>query len=47
MQQAILNWKKTQAALLRLEQLWRTFMFQTIPGTRRRKPLSKKVMGTI
>ena len=47
MKKAIANWKKTQEALLRMEQLSRTLMFQTIPGTTRRKPLSNKVMGTI
>ena len=47
MAEAIANWQKVQAALLRMQQLSRTLMFQTLPDTRRRKPLTKKVMGTI
>jgi hypothetical protein len=47
MEKAIANWQKTQATLLRMEQLSRAMMFQTLPDTRRRKPLSMKVMGLI
>lgn len=47
MKNAIANWQHVQAILLRMEQLSRAFMFQTLPDTRRRKPLSKKVMGLI
>jgi len=47
MVEAVANWQKVQATLLRMQQLSRTLMFQTLPDTRRRKPLSKKVMGTI
>jgi hypothetical protein len=47
MKKAIANWQKTQATLLRMEQLSRTMMFKTLPDTRRRKPLSMKVMGLI
>jgi len=43
---AIRNWHTVQATLLQMEQLSRTLMFQTLPDTRRRKPLSKSVMGT-
>jgi hypothetical protein len=46
MKQAIANWQKLQEILLRMEQLSRTVMFQTMPDTRRRKPLSPKAMGT-
>ena len=45
MKKAIANWQKTQALLLRMEQMSRTIMFQTLPDTRRRKFLSKNVMG--
>ena len=47
MKEAIANWREVQATLRRMEQLSRQVLFQTIPGTRRRKPLSRKVMGTI
>jgi hypothetical protein len=47
MKKAITNWQKTQETLVRMEQLSRAMMFQTLPDTRRRKPLSKKVMGLI
>jgi cyclopropane fatty-acyl-phospholipid synthase-like methyltransferase len=45
MKKAIANRQKAQALLLRMEQMSRTIMFQTLPDTRRRKPLSKNVMG--
>ena len=45
MKKAIANWQKAHAILLRMEQMSRTIMFQTLPDTRRRKPLSKNVMG--
>ena len=47
MKKAIRNWQEVQSILLRMEQLSRSVMFQTVPDTRRRKPLSPKVMGTI
>ena len=46
MKKAIANWQELQKTLLRMEQLSRSVMFQTVPDTRRRKPLSPKVMGT-
>ena len=45
LKKAIQNWRKVQATLLQMEQLSRALMFQTLPDPRRRKPLSKKVMG--
>jgi hypothetical protein len=45
MKKTIANWQKAHAILLRMEQMSRTIMFQTLPDTRRRKPLSKNVMG--
>ena len=47
MVKAVANWQNIQATLLRMQQLSRTFMFQTLQDTIRRKPLSRKVMGTI
>ena len=45
LKKAIQNWRKVQATLLQMEQLSRALMFQTLPDPRRRKPLSKNVMG--
>ena len=47
MKKAIANWREVQETLRRMEQLSRQILFLTIPGTRRRKPLSKKVMGLV
>ena len=47
MKEAIANWREVQETLRRMEQLSRQILFQTIPGTSRRKPLSKKVMGLV
>lgn len=45
MQEAIDNWRQVQAILTRMEQLSRQIIFTTLPDTRRRKPLSEKVLG--
>lgn len=47
MKKAIDNWRTTQDILVRMQQLSRAILFETMQGTRRRKPLSPKVMGTI
>ncbi|MBC8097214.1 MAG: hypothetical protein H7Y43_15525 [Akkermansiaceae bacterium] len=47
LQQAIENWKKTRKIIKRMQQLSREEIFTTLPGTKRRKPLSKKVLGII
>lgn len=47
MTQAIGTWQKTKQILKRLQQLSREEIFTTLPGTNRRKPLSKKVLGLI
>ena len=47
MKDGIANWKKVQNILRRMEQISRSVMFMSLPDTRRRKPLSKKVMGLI
>jgi hypothetical protein len=45
MKQAIGNWREVQRILVRMQQLSRQFIFSTLPDTRRRKPLTKKVLG--
>jgi hypothetical protein len=47
MRQAIENWKKIKKIIKRMQQLSREEIFTTLPGTKRRKPLSKKVLGVI
>ena len=47
MKKAIATWRKVQKVLQQMEQISRTVMFQTLPDTHRRKPLTKKVMGLI
>ena len=44
---AIQNWREIEQILDRMQQLTRQFIFGTLPDTRRRKPLSKKVLGLI
>jgi hypothetical protein len=43
--EAIQNWRQVERLLKRMQQLTRRFIFGTLPDTRRRKPLSKKVLG--
>lgn len=45
LKQAITNWRKLQVVLKRMEKLSLTMLFNTVPDTHRRKPLTKKVMG--
>lgn len=47
MQQAIENWKKTKNIIRRMQQLSREEIFTTLPGTKRKKPLPKNVLGII
>ena len=42
---AIENWRKLQATLKQMQRLSREQLFRTIPGPKRRKRLSKKVLG--
>ena len=42
---AIANWRIVQTTLRAMQQLSRTVLFTTVPGTERRKPLSKKTLG--
>ena len=45
--QAIRTWQKTKQIIKRMQQLSREEIFTTLPGIKRRKPLSKKVLGLI
>jgi len=45
MQAAIMNWRKVQQILARMEQISRLLIFRTLPDTRRRKPLTNRVLG--
>src|SRR6266478_3549117 len=44
---AIATWQKTKKIIKRMQQLSREEIFTTLPGTKRRKPLGKKVLGLI
>lgn len=44
---AIVTWQKTKQILKRMQQLSREEIFTTLPGTKRRKRLGKKVLGLI
>jgi hypothetical protein len=44
--QAIENWRKTENVLKQMQALSRQFIFGTLPDIRRRKRLTKKVLGT-
>ena len=45
LRQAIDNWRKLQAALQQMQALSRQMIFATLPETRRRTRLTKKVLG--
>ncbi len=47
LKEAIENWRLLQQTLKRMEQISRTVIFTSLPDTRRRKPLTPKVIGTI
>ena len=42
---AIANWRTVQATLRQMQRLSRQVLFTTVPGTQRRKRLSKKILG--
>jgi hypothetical protein len=44
--EAIENWKQFKSLLKEMQQLSRQQIFETLPGPKRRKRLSKKVLGT-
>ena len=43
--EAIANWREVQRILQRMQVISRTVIFGTLPDTRRRKPLTKNVLG--
>lgn len=45
LQEAIANWREVQEILQRMQVISRTVIFGTLPDTRRRKRLTKKVLG--
>jgi hypothetical protein len=47
MRTAVANWRKVQQTLVRMEQISRLLIFATLPDTRRRNPLTKRVLGLI
>ena len=44
LKEAIANWRQLETALDRMQKLTRQRIFGTLPDTRRRKPLTKKVL---
>ena len=47
MRAAIEEWREVEGTLDRMQKLTRERIFGTLPDTRRRKPLTKKVLGLI
>lgn len=47
LKEAIDQWREVQRILRRMQVLSRQVIFGTLPDTRRRKPLTKKLLGTI
>ena len=47
MRKAIENRRTLQKTITRMENISRRILFETLPDTRRRKPLPKNVLGTI
>src|SRR5438445_6218671 len=45
LKQAIENWKSMKIILKQMQRLSRAELFETVPGSPRRKPLGKKVLG--
>jgi hypothetical protein len=45
LQEAIENWRELQDLLQRMQVISRSLIFGTLPDTRRRKRLTKKVLG--
>ena len=46
LKEAFDNWRSLQIILKQLQRLSREELFETVPGPKRRKRLSKKVLGT-
>jgi hypothetical protein len=47
LKEAINNWKTLKRTLQELQRLSRQELFETVPGTKRRKKLGKRVLGVI
>ena len=47
MRKAIENRRRLQKTMVKMEKISRQILFETLPDTRRRKPLPKKVLGLI
>jgi len=47
LQAAIANWKALKTILKQMQRLSREELFETVPGTKRRKKLGKRVLGLI
>src|SRR5687768_515488 len=47
LKEAINNWKALKRTLQELQRLSRQELFETVPGTKRRKKLGKRVLGVI
>lgn len=47
LKEAIANWRELETVLDRMQKLSRQRIFETLPDTRRRKPLTKKVLDLI
>jgi cyclopropane fatty-acyl-phospholipid synthase-like methyltransferase len=47
LKQAIANWRTVQKILRQMQRLSREELFDSVPGPRRRKKLSKKVLGLV
>ena len=45
LKQAIANWRTVQKTLRQMQRLSREELFEAIPGPKRRKKLSKRVLG--
>jgi hypothetical protein len=45
LKQAITNWRNVQQILRQMQRLSREELFESVPGPKRRKKLSKKVLG--
>jgi hypothetical protein len=47
LKQAIVNWRAVQQILRRMQRLSREELFEGVPGPKRRKQLSKRVLGLL
>ena len=47
LREAIVGWREVESILDGMQKLTRQMIFGTLPDTRRRKPLNKKVLGLI